>query len=210
MKVLGIVCSPRVHSNSEILMRQALKSAADAGAETEMFAVAGKKHMLPCSECRKCAKPEESGLCVLKDDLTPLFDKILEADGIIFSTPIFFWSVSAQAKMVIDRTYGLNRKKKLRNKVGAALVVATRIGHTGGLIVFSNYFNLQRMVYAGSATGFAGEKGAVLQDERAMAEAKAVGRVVVRYMKRAALISMDDELERPLVLAPRKVPLSKE
>ena len=200
MKVLGIVCSPRLHGNTEILMQEALKSAEEAGADIEMFTLAGKV-VYPCDACDSCLK---TGKCKIEDDMEPLYDKMLEADGIIFGSPVYFWSVTAQAKIVIDRTRAFILKRSLRNKVGATLIVTNRAGGTSAFTVFSNFFNLQRMTFAGGAIGYGSDKGGVRQDERGMAEAKSVGRVVVRLIKRQAQIKADDALEKPMKMPSRK------
>jgi multimeric flavodoxin WrbA len=99
IKVLGISTSPRRDSNSDLLLQQALAGAEAAGAETEYlrlrnFAIA------PCVECNSCYK---KGVCRVEDDYQSLSAKMLEADRLIFATPIFFMTVCAQAKILIDR-----------------------------------------------------------------------------------------------------------
>jgi len=79
MKVLGIMGSPRVGGNSDILLDEALAGAKDAGAEVEKI-ILDKKKISGCKDCKKC---NETGVCVIKDDmleiprrfwmLTPLF-----------------------------------------------------------------------------------------------------------------------------------------
>ena len=201
MKVLGIVCSPRLQGNTEILMQEALNSAKEAGAEVEMFTFAGKI-IYPCDACDSCIK---TGKCKIEDDMETLYDKMLEADGIIIGSPVYFWSVSAQAKIIIDRTRSTRLKKSLRNKVGAALIVTNRAGGTSAFSVLSNFFNLQRMIFAGGAIGFGNDKGEVRQDKRGMAEATSIGRVVVRFIKRQAHIMPGDELEKPMRMPPRRL-----
>ena len=202
MKVLGIVCSPRMHGNTEIIVQEALKSAEEAGAEVEMFTLVGKA-MHPCDACESCLK---SGKCKTEDDMTPLYQKMLEADGIIFGTPVYFWTVSAQAKIIMDRTYPYRRLKSLRKKVGAALVVTRRAGGTSACSVFNNYFTMQRMVCAGNAICYGADRGDVNEDERGLAEARSVGRVVVRYIKMAADAVIDEDLEKPLKMPPKEFP----
>lgn len=202
MKVLGIVCSPRLHGNTEILVQEALKSAKEAGASIEIFGVAGKI-MYPCEACDSCLKSRK---CKMDDDMTPLYQKMLEADGIIFGTPVYFWTVSAQAKIIMDRTYPYVRLKSLRKKVGAALAVTRRAGGTSACAVFNNYFTKQRMICAGNAICFGSDKGEVREDKRGVAEARAVGRVVVRYIKMAANAVIDEDLEKPLVMPSKQSP----
>ena len=113
---------------------------------------------------------------------------------------MYFWSVTAQAKALIDRTYVFLQGRRLRNKVAGVIVVARRTGATHAFSVFHNFFSLQVMIPAGAvaftreeeikrsdrmggATAFGGEKGEVRQDGRGMAEAKALGRAMVKTIQ---------------------------
>lgn len=194
MKVFGIVCSPRLHGNTERLMKEALNSAKEGGAEVEIFTLTNKI-IYPCDACESCV---ETGQCRIEDDMEPLYHKILEADGIIFGSPVYFWSIAAQAKIIIDRTYVFRRKRLLRKKVGAALITTRRVGGSGACSVFNNYFNIQRMICAGNAICFGSDKGDILEDEVGMTEVKALGRAVVRYIKMVAQNSIDEDVEKGL------------
>ena len=88
MKILGIVCSPRSGGNTEILVRKALESAEKEGAEVEAWSVAGKD-LKPCDHCLSCIK---TGQCHIKDDMQALYPKMIEADGIVLGSPVYFWS----------------------------------------------------------------------------------------------------------------------
>jgi multimeric flavodoxin WrbA len=103
MKVLGIMGSPRRQSNTEILLDKALEGARKAGAEVEKVLVS-KLKISPCLEIYACFK---DGNCAIKDDMQLLYEKLLEADHIIFASPIFFYGITSQAKAVIDRCQAL-------------------------------------------------------------------------------------------------------
>jgi len=125
MKILGISASPHVQGDTVTLLNEALKGAAAEGAEAELFSVAGKT-LNPCEGCRACAG---KGVCKIKDDMQDLHNKMMQSDGIIFGTPVYFWDVTAQAKMIIDRTFALNTpERSLTNKVGGIVVVAGSLG----------------------------------------------------------------------------------
>lgn len=180
MKVLGIVCSPRRQGNTEILVQESLASAQEEGAEVELVTLA-EKNITFCDGCLSCDANRE---CHIKDDMQDIYTKLLEADGIIFGTPVFFWSVSAQAKALIDRTRVFREQRSLRNKPAGVVVVAQRVGGVGAISVFTSFFNVQRMMLVGSAAGYGGhEKGAVKEDKQAMAEARALGRAMVRRIQ---------------------------
>ena len=180
MKVLGIVCSPRKGGNTEILVAEALASARDCGAETDLFTVHGKD-IKPCDACYSCRK---TGKCHIKDDMQDIYTKLLEADGIIFGTPVYYWSVSAQAKALIDRTFVFIPKREMKNKAAAVVVTTGRAGNTSALSVFSGFFTIQRMIMVGRALGYGGvEKGKVKKDERGMSEAEVLGKTMVKYIQ---------------------------
>jgi len=99
MKVIGISTSPRIKGNSDVLLRRALSGAKSAGAHTEYVHLSNYS-IGPCIECNSCYR---AGECKVRDDYQVLLKKILDADHLVFATPIFFMSVCAQAKNLIDR-----------------------------------------------------------------------------------------------------------
>jgi len=107
LKVLAISTSPRRNGNTDALLNEAVRGAVDAGAETE-FLYASKMNIAPCVECSACFK---TGKCRVMDDYQVAFEKMLAADRIIFATPIFFMTVCAQAKLLMDRCQCLWARK---------------------------------------------------------------------------------------------------
>jgi multimeric flavodoxin WrbA len=99
VKVLGISTSPRKNGNSDILLRRALEGAKSTGASIEYIHLADY-NIGPCTECNACYS---TGRCVVEDDYQQLLEKLLNTDRLIFATPVFFMTVCAQAKMLIDR-----------------------------------------------------------------------------------------------------------
>lgn len=182
MKVLGIVSSSRKGGNTETLVSEVLGSAQEAGAEIELLLLRDKS-IQPCDGCRTCHK---MGACHIRDDMQEIYPKLEAADAIVLGTPVYFWTVSGQCKTLIDRTYCYHTNRHLRGKVGAGVIATRRAGATQAFSVINNFFNLHRMVAAGGVFGFGEERGAVRQDAQAMGECKALGRVVVRYVKMAA------------------------
>ena len=79
MQVLGIVCSPRLNGNTEILVQKVLSSIQGQGVDTEMIHMA-KKNILPCDGCGSCRKDSK---CCLNDDMQEIYSKMLSANGII-------------------------------------------------------------------------------------------------------------------------------
>jgi len=107
MKVLGILGSPRREGNTEILLDEALRGASDHGGLCEKIVLRDFK-ITPCLEIYKCA---EDGVCAIQDEMQGLFPKIIQAERLLLASPIFFYSVPALAKAMIDRCQSLWAKK---------------------------------------------------------------------------------------------------
>lgn len=184
MKVLGIVCSPRLHGNTENMVQASLAKAQEEGAEIELVTLVGKT-IAPCDACYTCRK---TGKCHIEDDMQDIYTKLQEADGIIFGTPVYFWNVTAQAKTLIDRTFVLYGKRELRNKPVGVVVTAGRTGSTSAFTAFNSFSTLQKMIMVGRAVGLSvgdGEtkEGRIRRDERGIAEAEALGKTIVSYIR---------------------------
>lgn len=158
MNVLGIVCSPRKGGNTEILVQEALAGARDSGAKTELLTVRDKD-IKPCDGCLSCKK---TGECHIKDDMQLVYEKMLNADGIVIGTPVYFWSISGQAKVLLDRTHALRFPHlKLANKVAGAIAVAARDGVISALNTLQRYFASNHVFSAELVEGLAAEKGTI-------------------------------------------------
>jgi len=129
MWVLGISASPRRGGNSELLLDAALEGAAGAGARVEKL-VPAELDIRPCPNCDDC---RETGVCTRHDDMDLVYPKLQEADRIILASPIFFLSLPASAKVMIDRCqalwiakYVLHRPPKVPNRKGMFISVCHR------------------------------------------------------------------------------------
>jgi len=103
MKVLGIMGSPRIGSNTDLLLDEALKGAERQGAEVEKIIV-DKLNISPCREYYGCLR---DGNCVIRDDMDDVYPKLLDADVIIVASPMFFCGLTSQLKALIDRCQAL-------------------------------------------------------------------------------------------------------
>jgi multimeric flavodoxin WrbA len=186
MRVIGITGSPRKNGNTEILMKEVLAVAHDAGCETEMFSMS-EKHVAPCDACGTCF---ETGSCVVQDDMQELYEMLERADAVIFGSPVYFGSVSAQTKAVMDRMFALLRQRALKDKVAGALVVTRRVGAIQARSLIYGFCIAQGMIVAGGAIGYGREPGDVLTgvgggiDMSAIDEARLLGTNVVRLANR--------------------------
>ena len=118
--ILGISGSPRRMATEHIL-GEALKMLQERGLETVEFTVRGKQ-ISPCRHCDYCLKHKE---CTIKDDMHQLYPLFSEASGLIMATPVYNGSLSAQTKIVMDRTRALLAAdtKALKAKPGMAIAV---------------------------------------------------------------------------------------
>lgn len=99
MKIIAFHGSPRVDGNSHILLKEVLKAIDKSQHKIQLFRL-NEMNIRPCQNCGGC---EETGLCVVKDDMGEVYDAIREADRVIVASPIFFFGLSAQTKIMIDR-----------------------------------------------------------------------------------------------------------
>ena len=120
MKILMIKSSPHKHGSSNLLADEFRKGAEEAGHEIVEFD-AGHAELHPCLGCEACRM---SGPCVYKDDMTTLRKLILDADMAVFVTPLYYFGVSAQLKMAIDRFYSFNGELSSKGLKTALIVAA--------------------------------------------------------------------------------------
>jgi multimeric flavodoxin WrbA len=104
MKMLVLTGSPRAKGNSATLADEFIKGAKEAGHTVARFDAAFKK-VNPCSACDHCGM---NGPCVYKDDFEFVRENIVNADCVVFATPMYYFGISAQLKLVIDRFYAIN------------------------------------------------------------------------------------------------------
>ncbi|MGN0499581.1 MAG: flavodoxin family protein, partial [Ruminococcus sp.] len=98
-KVVVISTSIRANSNSDILAKSFADGAAYAGNEVEFITLKDKQ----ISFCKGCLACQQTGKCVIKDDVTKIMDKVIGSDIVVWATPIYYYEMSGQMKVLIDR-----------------------------------------------------------------------------------------------------------
>lgn len=111
-KILGIFGSPRRNGNSDILLSKALQGAEANGSIVEKIIIRDLL-IAPCNSCGGCY---ENGVCVIKDEMQKMYTELVDADGIIVSSPIYFMGISAQLKAFIDRCQAFWARKYILHK----------------------------------------------------------------------------------------------
>jgi multimeric flavodoxin WrbA len=99
MKVIAFFGSPRKDGNTELLLKEAVRAIEEAGLNVHVFNL----NLMNISPCQNCGGCDDTGICIIEDDMSQIYDAIRAADRIILASPIFFFGVSAQAKVMIDR-----------------------------------------------------------------------------------------------------------
>jgi len=163
----------------------ALKAAEEEDAETEMITL-WDKDVKPCDGCRSCRKTKK---CHIKDDFQKIWKKMLKADGVILSSPVYVGSATPNIKAVIDRaTYmALAYGRPLENKVGGPITVARRAGQNFTFAQLLYFFLITGMIVPGStywniAIGY--DKGEVSEDEEGIRTVRNFGKKVAWLAKK--------------------------
>ena len=190
VKVLGLFGSPRRGGNTELLLEEALKGAEKEGAELERIYLSDLT-ITPCKECHGC---DNTGKCVILDDMEKIYPKLLEADVVILASPIFFYGVTAWAKTLIDRSQALWARKYLlkdpslgkegKKRKGFFISVGATKGQKvfeGAILTVKYFFDVFNAEYIGELL-FRGveAKGDILKHPKALRQAFEAGRRLVQ------------------------------
>lgn len=185
MKVLGISTSPRLSSNSDLLLRKAMAGVASTESQAEYLQLY-KMNIKPCTACGACYG---TGECIIDDDFNVVLSKILNSDRLIFASPIYFMTVCSQAKMIIDRCQCLWAGKYMlkkpvgRPQSGNRLAMVIAVGGTKNKKMFDSvrltmkyYLDALNMKYfANLFVGGVDEAGKIEENAAAMEQAFQLG-----------------------------------
>jgi len=184
---VALSTSPRRGGNSDTLARQALAGARAEGAGTELLRLADFRYE-PCRACGGCYR---TGTCVIPDQASDIFDRLLAADRIILAAPIFSMGLCAQAKAIIDRAqrfwavhYLLRQRviadpqhRPARRGIFIATAGSNLPGVFDGALRVTRYFFRMLEIEPAGFYGYRGleEKGDAGKDPFAMAETYLAG-----------------------------------
>jgi multimeric flavodoxin WrbA len=121
--VLAVVGSPRKGGNCDILCDRVLAGARSAGARVEKYYLYDMD-LRPCRHCDGCRNPER-GVCVIRDEMRPMYPKLKGCDGLVLASPIYWMMVSGPTKIFLDRWYPLATEKRNFLKAKRAVVCLT-------------------------------------------------------------------------------------
>lgn len=172
LKVLGLSGSLRENSNTEYLVRYALSLFPEAEFETELVSLR-ELVIKPCRGCYGCLTAKK---CVQEDDdFDFVYQKMVEADGLIIGTPVYFSSVHPQLMALLDRAgfVRLWSGEQFSGKVGGPITVARRTGHNTAFAQLLLWFFINDIIVPGSSywtMAVAGSRGArdAVKDEEGL------------------------------------------
>lgn len=181
MKVLLINSSPRYEGCTYTALREIEKELNRCGVDAEIIQV-GKEAIHGCLACWRCG---ELGHCVLDDAVNRIGEKVKEADGFVFGSPVYYAGISGQLKCLMDRlfcAYG----KHMRYKPVAAVASARRAGTTPTLDDINRFFGLNNMLIVTSQYWnevHGSEPSDVLKDEEGLQTMRTLARNMAWTMK---------------------------
>ena len=117
-QVLGIMASARKAGNTDMLLDAALEEARQSGAQTDKIIINDLKFV----PCQACVEVRDDGLCKIQDDFQKIYEAVLNADSIIVASPVYFGSISAQLKMLIDRFQCYWRAKYVTKTINSSII----------------------------------------------------------------------------------------
>ncbi|KJF41758.1 flavodoxin family protein [Draconibacterium sediminis] len=169
MKVVAFNGSPRRNGNTSLLIEETFKIFRAEGIETEVIQL-GNKPVHGCTACGKCREIQDRKCHIKNDLLNHCIEKMIEADGIILGTPVYFADVSTEIKALIDVAGYVTRGNGhlLKRKVGAGVISVRRGGALPTFDTMNRFFLINQMIVPGSSYwnfAFGKNQGDVLQDE---------------------------------------------
>jgi multimeric flavodoxin WrbA len=183
-RVLILAASPRKNGNSTILALKAAEGVKAEGGEADVVEI-GHLKIAPCNACDSCITKPEAG-CVIKDDMQLLYQKIRASQGIIFATPVYWFNMSAQMKLVIDRAYAIQGKEYFAftgKDVGVILTYGdVDVFASGGVNALRSFQDICAFVKAnlvGTVYGTANKAGEVHTNRELLQKAYDLGKKLV-------------------------------
>ncbi|OGP51620.1 MAG: FMN reductase [Deltaproteobacteria bacterium RBG_13_43_22] len=185
MKVVAFNGSPRKDGNTAILINYVFRELEKEGLETELVQFSGKK-IHGCRACYKCFENKDRR-CSVKDDFAnECIEKMIDADGIILGSPVYFADVTAEMKALIDRAgfVSLANNGLYKNKVGASVAALRRTGGIHTLDSLNHFFLAGQIIIVGRGIGIGRNIGEVEKDEEGIQMVKTLGQRMAWLLKK--------------------------
>ena len=185
MKVIAINASARKDGNTKILLVTVLEELNCAGIDTELIQLAGEV-IEPCKACWACGG---KGNCVHKKDMfSEVFEKMKEADGSLFGSPVYSANVSANMQALLERSAVVADMNPglFTHKVGTSVAAVRRAGGIQAVDAMNHFFLNHEMLVAGSTywnMGYGQMPGDVAKDEEGLANMRNLGQNMAFLLK---------------------------
>lgn len=181
--ILVLLGSPRKKGNSAALAQHIIRGAESCGAITDTVYLNGMK-IGPCQACYSCRKPGSSG-CVVDDDMQTLYPKLQSSDTWVIASPVYWFSVSAQTKLFMDRCFAMfnetvEKNQLLNKQIAIAMSYgdsdAFNSGCVNALRTFQDTYNYVGAKIVGMVYGSAYEPGEIETNTLLIDQAEELGR----------------------------------
>ena len=188
MKVVAFNGSPKPRGNTAQALEAVLSELRKEKIDTELVQLSEKK-IYGCRGCRKCIEMKNRRCIRTDDDVNQLIEKMLEADGIIFGSPVYVSNVTSELKALIDRSCFVAKANNFmfKGKVGAPVVVATNAGTNFAYSAINLMFGISQMITIGSThwnLALGKQPGDILKDEEGMKSLEVLGQNLAWLLKK--------------------------
>jgi multimeric flavodoxin WrbA len=188
VKVIAFNGSARKDGNTSILIKRVLQVLEAEGIETELIQLAGEP-IRGCNACRTCYTTRNKRCAIEDDNVNVYIQKMLEADGLILGSPVYFSMMTPELKALIDRAGYVARANSdmFKRKVGAAVVAVRRAGAIPTFDAINHFFLISQMIVPGSSywnIGVGRHKGDVEGDEEGMETMETLGKNMAWLLKK--------------------------
>ena len=188
MKVVAFNGSARKNGNTAILLNIVLSELKKEGIDTELIQLSGK-NIKGCIACRRCFKNQDKHCSITDDPLNDCLDKMIESEGIILGSPVYFSDITPNMKALIERTGYVSGANGglLKRKVGASVVAVRRAGAIHTFDSMNHLFFISQMIVPGSRywnIGIGRDKGDVKSDEEGKEIMKTLGQNMAWLLKK--------------------------
>jgi multimeric flavodoxin WrbA len=186
-RVVVLLGSPRKKGNSTALAKQIIHGAESTGAVVEFVYLNGLD-IKPCQGCYACQKPDSSG-CVVDDDMQAVYPKLQAADRWVIASPVYWFSMSAQTKLFMDRCIAMFNEKEEKNRLfNKQIAIAMSYGDTdvfnsgcvNALRSFQDAYRYAGAKIVGMVYGSAEEPGEIKSNTILMKQAEELGKKLVK------------------------------
>jgi len=179
--VLIVNGSPRKNGNCHYLIESLVKGIKENGGTPEIVNLQ-KLKISPCDACESCLKDKSKG-CIKHDDMTDLYPKIKNSSSIVFASPTYWFNISAQTKLFVDRLYAIHESGLNGKKIGVILTYGDKDVFTSGgvnaLRSFQDICNYVNAKLVGIVHASANKAGEIKSNSFKLEEAYNLGKEIL-------------------------------